>query len=276
MLDKDIREVRQIQEMLFEDEEGAVRQRQFRWKNADNAGFSLDDTRNENADADANEGSGDEENEHLWRKIRYEREQLLLEKGLKGVSINLCLSTAAELSHENDFPFQDATASPAPLSPAVLNSNTTGGAVRKLTIITAKKTTVEVKKSSPFLISKTVSTTQKQQAVRGSFLVRDKDTLSKLAGLTKAGDVDGTAGTVSVKSAKGKNFVFATLTEEEHEVSCGRLASITNLYSLSFPLQSQKRKAADLLNSSNETGINFMKKPRIEPRREKCLIDQLL
>jgi len=87
MLDQDIREVRKIQEMLFEDEEGAVRQRQFRWKNAENgAGFSLDDTRNENADGDANEGSGDEENEHLWRKIRYEREQLLLEKGLKGVS----------------------------------------------------------------------------------------------------------------------------------------------------------------------------------------------
>lgn len=219
MLDKDIREVRQIQEMLFEDEEGAVRQRQFRWKNADNAGFSLDDTRNENADADANEGSGDEENEHLWRKIRYEREQLLLEKGLKGVSLNLYLSTTAE--HKNDYLHKDATASPAPLSPAVLNSNATGGAVRKLTIITAKKTTVEVKKSSPFLISKTVSATQKQQAVRGSFLVRDKDTLNKLAGLTKGGaaDVDGTAGTVSVKSAKGKNFVFATLTEEEHEVS---------------------------------------------------------
>ncbi|KAH8415473.1 hypothetical protein KR222_000369, partial [Zaprionus bogoriensis] len=233
MLDKDIREVRKIQELLFEDEEGAVRQRQFRWKNAESgAGFSLDDTRNEHgADGDGNEGSGDEENEHLWRKIRYEREQLLLEKGLKGVN-------------------------PAPLSPAVQNSN---AAVRKLTIITAKKTTVELKKSSPFLISKSVSTAQQQQqAVRGSFLVRDKDTLNKLAGLTKgaAGDVDGAAGTVSVKSAKAKNFVFATLTEEEHE--------------------SQKRKAADLLNSSSETGINFMKKPRMEPRREKCLIDQLL
>lgn len=96
--------------------------------------------------------------------------------------------------------------------------------VRKLTIITAKKTTVEAKKSSPFLISKSVNGTQQQQqqqrAVRGSFLVRDKETLSKLAGMTKgaAGDMDGSAGTVSVKAAKAKNFVFATLTEEEHEV----------------------------------------------------------
>ncbi|TDG50339.1 hypothetical protein AWZ03_003244 [Drosophila navojoa] len=234
MLDQDIREVRKIKEMLFEDEEGAVRQRQFRWKNADNGlGFSLDDPRNQNGDAEANEGSGDEENEHLWRKIRYEREQLLLEKGLKEATLG----------------------SGSPLSPAVTNSNTT---IRKLTIITAKKTTVEVKKSSPFLISKTSQQQQQQRAVRGSFLVRDKETLSKLAGLTKGsvGDLDGTAGTVSVKSAKAKNFVFATLTEEEHE--------------------NQKRKAADLLNSSSETGINFMKKPRLEPRREKCLIDQLL
>ncbi|XP_062134300.1 claspin [Drosophila sulfurigaster albostrigata] len=231
MLDQDIREVRKIQDMLFEDEEGAVRQRQFRWKNAENGmAFSLDDTRNAEGEADPNEGSGDEENEHLWRKIRYEREQLLLEKGLKGAATNVA----------------------SPLSPAVGNTNT----ARKFNIITAKKTTVELKKSSPFLISKSVN--QKQQAVRGSFLVRDKETLTKLAGLTKgaAGDVDGTAGTVSVKSTKAKNFVFATLTEEEHE--------------------NQKRKAADLLNSSSETGVNFMKKPRLEPRREKCLIDQLL
>ncbi|XP_030372295.1 claspin [Scaptodrosophila lebanonensis] len=234
MLDQDIREVRKIKEMLFEDEEAGVRQRQFRWKNSE-SGFSLEDQRNENA-GEPNEGSGDEENEHLWRKIRYEREQLLLEKGLKG----------------------EASPNSLPLSPAVAN-NSTLGAVRKLNIITAKKSSVEVKKSSPFLISKTVTTMQQQQkTVRGSFLVRDKETLNKLAGMTKgAGDAgDGTAGTVSVKSAKAKNFVFATLTEEEHE--------------------HQKRKAADLLNSSNETGINFMKKPRLEPRRDKCLIDQLL
>ncbi|KAH8302928.1 hypothetical protein KR044_012035, partial [Drosophila immigrans] len=250
MLDQDIREVRKIQDMLFEDEEGAVRQRQFRWKNAENGmGFSLDDPRNADGAGDANEGSGDEENEHLWRKIRYEREQLLLEQGLKGVSVAaIWLSTMLILNC-----LQEATGGVSPLSPAVGNSNS----ARKFNIITARKTTVELKKSSPFLISKSVNPT-KQQAVRGSFLVRDKETLTKLAGLTKgaAGDVDGTAGTVSVKSAKGKNFVFATLTEEEHE--------------------NQKRKAADLLNSSSETGVNYMKKPRLEPRREKCLIDQLL
>ncbi|XP_017014336.2 claspin [Drosophila takahashii] len=232
MMDQDIREVRKIKEMLFEEEEeGASRQRQFRWKNVEN-GFSLDDHRPENGEG--NEGSGDEDNEHLWRKIRYEREQLLLEKGLKPEAAS-------------------------PLSTSVINTSNSGNSIRRLNIISSKKTTVEVKKSSPFLISKTAAGKQKS-AVRGSFLIRDQQTLTKLAaGLSKgtsAGDVDGTEGTISVKSTKAKNFVFATLTEEEHE--------------------NRKRKAAEILNSSTETGVNFMKKPRLEPRREKCLIDQLL
>ncbi|XP_017128013.1 claspin [Drosophila elegans] len=231
MMDQDIREVRKIKEMLFEEEEeGASRQRQFRWKNAE-SGFSLDDHRPENGEG--NEGSGDEENEHLWRKIRYEREQLLLEKGLKPEAAS-------------------------PLSATVINTSNSGNSIRRLNIISSKKSTVEIKKSSPFLISKTVAGKQQKSAVRGSFLVRDQQTLTKLAGLTKgsSGDVDGSESTISVKTAKAKNFVFATLTEEEHE--------------------SRKRKAADILNSSTETGVNFMKKPRLEPRREKCLIDQLL
>ncbi|EDW93401.1 claspin [Drosophila yakuba] len=231
MMDQDIREVRKIKEMLFEEEEeGANRQRQFRWKNVE-AGFTLEDNRPDNGEG--NEGSGDEENEHLWRKIRYEREQLLLEKGLK-----------PEVA--------------SPLSTSVINTSNTGNSIRRLNIISSKKTTVEVKKSSPFLISKTIAGKQQKSAARGSFLVRDQQTLTKLAGLTKgsSGDVDAAEGTMSVKSAKAKNFVFATLTEEEHE--------------------NRKRKAADLLNSSTETGVNFMKKPRMEPRRDKCLIDQLL
>ncbi|KMY97571.1 claspin [Drosophila simulans] len=233
MMDQDIREVRKIKELLFEEEEeGANRQRQFRWKNVE-AGFSLDDNRPDNGEG--NDGSGDEENEHLWRKIRYEREQLLLEKGLK-----------PEVA--------------SPLSTSVINTSNNGNspAIRRLNIISSKKTTVEVKKSSPFLISKTIAGKQQKSAVRGSFLVRDQQTLTKLAGLTKgtSGDVDAAEGTISVKSAKAKNFVFATLTEEEHE--------------------NRKRKAADILNSSTETGVNFMKKPKMEPRRDKCLIDQLL
>ncbi|KAI8126260.1 putative claspin [Lucilia cuprina] len=250
MLDEDLREVRKIQDMLFEDEEkdGVGRQRTFKWKNAE-SGFSLDDGRPLDENADGQNGdSGDEISEHQWRKIRYEREQFLKEQGLKPDSQDM------------------STVLPNTTIPPLNNSTTTSIiSTKKLQIITAKKTSVshtsDSKKASPFLISKGISSMNKK-SVRGSFLVRDKETLNKLAGLTKGGssvvatDMDDTAGTVSIKSIKPKKFVFATLTEEEHE----------NL----------KRKADDLLNSSNENGKNFMKKPRIEPRRDKCFIDQLL
>jgi len=95
---------------------------------------------------------------------------------------------------------------------------------------------VEVKKSSPFLISKTVAGKQQKSAVRGSFLVRDQQTLTKLAGLTKgtSGDVDGAESTISVKTAKAKNFVFATLTEEEHEVGLYSVFFISRCLNLLF------------------------------------------
>lgn len=249
MLDEDIREVRKIQEMLFEDEEkdGVGRQRTFKWKNAE-SGFNLDDGRllddnynGKNCDSD------DEINEHQWRKIRYEREQFLKEQGLKP-------------------DFHDMSTTLPKTSVPSPNSTETGVVTKKFQIITSKKASLSTldskNKASPFLISKGISTMHKK-SVRGSFLVRDKETLNKLAGLAKStlssiasSDMDDTVGTVSIKSYKPKNFVFATLTEEEHE----------NL----------KRKADDLINSSNENGKNFMKKSKIEPRRDRCFIDQLL
>ncbi|KAM7356840.1 claspin [Cochliomyia hominivorax] len=254
MLDEDIREVRKIQEMLFEDEEkdGVGRQRTFKWKNAE-SGFSLDDGKPLDENADGQNGdSGDEINEHQWRKIRYEREQFLKEHGLKPDS-----QDTSTVLPNTTIPSLNNTLTAA--STSILTT-------KRLQIITAKKTSIsnasDSKKASPFLISKGISGMHKK-SVRGSFLVRDKETLNKLAGLTKgastslvATEMDDTAGTVSIKSIKPKNFVFATLTEEEHE----------NL----------KRKADDLLNSSNENGTNFMKKPRTEPRRDKCYIDQLM
>ena len=249
MLDEDIREIRKIQDMLFEDEErdGVGRQRTFRWKNAE-SGFSLEDGHPLETNGDGENGdSGDEINEHQWRKIRYEREQFLKEHGLKPGSQDMStivMNTATQSINS-------------------VGTSTTGTA-KKLQIITTKKPSVSIsnsKKSSPFLISKGIGAMNKK-SVRGSFLVRDKETLNKLAGITKGtaaaiagSEMDETAGTVSIKNIKPNNFVFATLTEEEHE--------------------SLKRKTDDL-NSSGENGKNFMKKPKLEPRRDKCLIDQLL
>uniref|UniRef100_A0A1A9ZF07 Claspin n=1 Tax=Glossina pallidipes TaxID=7398 RepID=A0A1A9ZF07_GLOPL len=248
MLDDDIKEVRKFQEMFLEDEEndGVGRQRQFKWRNMEN-GLTLEDMQRAEIDRDDNGNNSDDPNEHEWRKIRYEREQFLKDKGLKLDS-------------------QDASTNLAqPKLPAIV---TVSPHCKKLQIINAKKSSAyaetNAKTSSPFLISKGVNLiTMNRKAARGSFLVRDKETLNKLAGLNKGksgtgnvGDIDGGTAAISVNTAKAKNFVFATLTEEEHE--------------------SLKRKADNLLNSSNENGVNYMKKPKFEPRRDKCFIDQLL
>uniref|UniRef100_A0A1A9V8Y7 Claspin n=1 Tax=Glossina austeni TaxID=7395 RepID=A0A1A9V8Y7_GLOAU len=248
MLDEDIKEVRKFQEMFLEDEEndGVGRQRQFKWRNVEN-GLTLEDMQRAEIDRDDNGNNSDDPNEHEWRKIRYEREQFLKDKGLKLDS-------------------QDASTNLAqPKLPAIV---TVSPHCKKLQVINAKKSgacaETNAKTSSPFLISKGVNLiTMNKKAARGSFLVRDKETLNKLAGLNKgksgtanASDLDSGTAVISVNTAKAKNFVFATLTEEEHE--------------------SLKRKADNLLNSSNENGVNYMKKPKFEPRRDKCFIDQLL
>uniref|UniRef100_A0A1B0B5F4 Claspin n=1 Tax=Glossina palpalis gambiensis TaxID=67801 RepID=A0A1B0B5F4_9MUSC len=248
MLDEDIKKVRKFQEMFLEDEEndGVGRQRQFKWRNAEN-GFTLEELQRAEIKPDDNEDNCDDPNEHEWRKIRYEREQFLKDKGLKLDS-------------------QDASTNLAkPILPAIVTASPHS---KKLQVINAKKSSAyaepNAKTSSPFLISKGVNLiTMNRKAARGSFLVRDKETLNKLAGLNKGkpgaanvGDVDDATAAISVNTAKAKNFVFATLTEEEHE--------------------SLKRKADNVLNSSNENGVNYMKKPKFEPRRDKCFIDQLL
>ncbi|XP_037932271.1 claspin [Teleopsis dalmanni] len=239
MLDDDIKEVRKIQDMLFEDEEdsGVGRQRQFRWKNAER-GFGLEDANQNQTSADRNISDDDENDEHAWRKIRFEREQVLKQHGINEESSTTqflnCSLTNITKSNENQ-----------PLS-----------TTKKINIIKIKNETLPkmIKDETHFLIPKVTKTHNKPS--RGSFLIRDDETLNKIIKGTKSrNDVEG-GGSVSITTVKPKNFVFATLTEEEHE----------NL----------KRKANDLLNNSNENGINFMKRPHKKPRREKCFIDQLL
>lgn len=84
MLDEDLRQVHKLQEILFEDEdEAAQRQRKFRWKNFDNS-FNLEINQNNITETKPEEGS-DDENEHLWRKIRFEREQAIKNHSLNEV-----------------------------------------------------------------------------------------------------------------------------------------------------------------------------------------------
>lgn len=69
--------------MFFEDEDKAGRERKFRWLNQKNP-TDGDATEQENTNGEQNSG---DENEEVWRKMRFERETLLKEQADKNVWI---------------------------------------------------------------------------------------------------------------------------------------------------------------------------------------------
>lgn len=234
MLDADIRAVRQLKEFLLPDEEtdGVGRQRVFKWKNLQNT-FTLDDEGNKNdvnSEEISNNNETDEQYENMWRKMRYERERFLKEQ-----------SESQKESIEME-PNVDVT---------VIDSK-----VHKL-----QSDNVSLRKNEldKFLIAKNLLIDGKKQPTRGSFLVRDKVTLHKLAGLTNNSNSlnINNMNAINISSiGKSKNFVFKTLTAEECEAN-------------------RKRKAEEQVDPSCSQGINYIKKPKLQPRREKCIIDLL-
>lgn len=59
-----------------EEDDGQARERKFRWKHLNNA--DLNDDQNQNlAQEEVGMDNSDDENEATWRRMRYEREQLL-------------------------------------------------------------------------------------------------------------------------------------------------------------------------------------------------------
>lgn len=95
------------------------------------------------------------------------------------------------------------------------NSNTPNTELNKKKINVLKKenrNSTSSNTSSPFLILKD----KPGSDARGSFLVRDRETLSKLAILTKATgtESDRIVSTVQMSSNKARNFVFATINQD--------------------------------------------------------------
>jgi hypothetical protein len=165
MHDQDVREVKILKELYFEDEEndGLGRSRQFRWKHLDENGEEIEGGANaENGENDGQPGS-DEENEELWRKMRHERELFKI-KSQAGQKTEAAVAVDAT---------KEVTIAAESL-------------VRKRISIIKKTgdTTLDrpAEKASPsFLISKV----DRIDVVRGSFLSRDSNILKKLADLTK-------------------------------------------------------------------------------------------
>lgn len=65
-----------LQEVFIEEEDnGSGRERKFRWKHLDNADLNDHLVSGEQENVEANDS--DDENEEEWRRLRYEREQVL-------------------------------------------------------------------------------------------------------------------------------------------------------------------------------------------------------
>lgn len=185
-IDQDAREVRILKEMYIEDEEDiGQRERKFRWKNIDNADASGMQTSTDNdLPADIEE----DENEEEWRRLRYEREQLLLKQ----------ISADGGGDTSNTAPKSDCNQKD---ESATITTNTMSAIFRRTTIV--KTATNSPKISSPFLINQ--SAVMSTHVGRKSFLNRDEKTLEKLANLTKA---SGDGETKATATGKG-NYVFA-------------------------------------------------------------------
>jgi hypothetical protein len=195
VMDEDIRNIKKIQNLLFEDEEndGVGRERKFRWKNQ-TEGFSMVD---ENAQGFENVENmdQDEENETLWRRMRHERETIVNEQSQKMIESET-LGEDILLLDQN--------------SQTVTTSNSTTLFKRKFQII--KKSNPSFgsidsgnKMDSPFLIKNAACKFQ------SSFLTRDERTLTRIASFMSSKDDDVT----NLSSHGGNSMSFAPIEKSD-------------------------------------------------------------
>lgn len=99
--------------------------------------------------------------------------------------------------------------------------------------------------------------------------MRDNDTLSKLANITKSGGEQET-GAIQVRTGKAKNFVFASISSTEKENV--RYLFISKYVATKPFFQSMKRK---LVISEQESETNYKKKLKTNIKSKIRLIDHL-
>lgn len=196
LLDDDIRNVKKIEQLLFEDEEidGVGRERKFRWKNQDKS-FPLQD---ENAcDGDQLE-EDDFEEEVAWRKMRHERETMLSEQSLNLTESDKLSEEIILLDHNSQ----------------VTSSSNCSFSKRKFNVIKTPvgllSTSSDAKKESPFLIKAT--SLKKYQ--HSSFLSRDDETLSKIARFVSHKSVNDEVSNMSSNTSNSMSFMTVDKPDE--------------------------------------------------------------
>ncbi|CAK1583614.1 unnamed protein product [Parnassius mnemosyne] len=229
VLDQDKREVRLLQELLFEDGDlgDGHRQRKFRWKNAD-------DVEEPDAPFDELTETPEEEfeSEEQWRKQRHEREVFLRKmKGIddedvQNVSINRTTIIKANLCSRT-------------MSSMLSETNTSVSEKIEKNVVVEKKTYKDVPSpKKPFTLF--------QQNYHGSLLSRGKGALARLAAIATplAGDSDD-APKVSAPTNR-RNFVFASLTPDDIEPKVSKRKADTNAAS---PALIKKMKTEEKQNN---------------------------
>lgn len=199
VLDQDKREVRLLQELLFEDGDlgGGHRQRKFRWRNADDeeAGTipgEFADTQEE----------FEFESEEQWRKQRHEREVFLRQMqnqddddGKVNVTVDRTSIIKANLSSKS-------------MSTLLMEVN-------QSKIETISTPAAPEKKSTKDVPSPKKSFSILQQNYHGSLLTRGRGALARLAALVTPLAVDDDAPKISSLAPNKRNFVFATVTPDD-------------------------------------------------------------
>ncbi|XP_028166163.1 claspin-like [Ostrinia furnacalis] len=198
VLDQDKREVRLIQELLFEDGDlgGGGRQRKFRWRDADGEEATgtvpdeLKDTQEEEF-----------ESEEQWRKQRHEREMFLRQ-----------LKNEGEKEDDLDVSVNRTTIIKANLTSRTMSSlleevNQTKVEVAHTFAVPEKKKDIPSPKK-PFPVF--------QQNYHGSLLTRGRGALARLAALATplVADDDAPKPGRLAPSSK-RNFVFAAITPDD-------------------------------------------------------------
>ncbi|KPJ10002.1 Claspin [Papilio machaon] len=193
------REVRLLQELLFEDGDlgDGHRQRKFRWKDAD-------DTEETGAAGDEFADTQEEEfeSEELWRKQRHERE--MEDEDLNNSGLNRSALIKANLSK-----------APQTSQVTAPNKNFNEDKEKEVQEKKAHKDIPIPKK--PFAIF--------QQNYHGSLLSRGKGTLARLAAIANPLAGDGETTKIST-STNRRNFVFAALSQDEEPKATKRKADI--------------------------------------------------
>ncbi|CAG9565428.1 unnamed protein product [Danaus chrysippus] len=201
VLDQDKREVRLIQELLFEDGDlgDGHRQRKFRWNNADGEEETgtypedFTDTQEEEF-----------ESEEQWRKERHEREMFIRQMREKDEEPNKSINRSTIIK-------------------ANLSSRNVSSLITENTIIKPVEKPVVEKKSTKDIPSPKRGFTIFQQNYHTSLLTRGRGALARLAALATPLADDDTPRNIT--NNRG-NFVFTSINPDDNKVPTKRKAEV--------------------------------------------------